>query len=227
MAKSRTKSIHLSERTHRAMVDAARDVGVDLGVYADNAVGYFAERGLNPCFDAASLATHELARASAQAAGLSLGEYQDAALRHYAANGLTPATERLGGRTGTGAVVSEVRKLGDRLFGFMQERERQLLQVLGGQERRHDERQADQEQNLWRLALETLARVQAESMMTRQLVEQHVVAPASAQPLAGINAYHEARIASAVLALQELLDAREQAALPEPTPTTYSAKAKT
>ncbi|TGE21006.1 BfmA/BtgA family mobilization protein [Hymenobacter metallicola] len=70
---------------------------------------------------------HRKAEAAAAAVGASLGEYASAAVEYFATRGLDPReTEAREGQL----IMQQIKKLGDRVFGFMQEQERTLLTAM-------------------------------------------------------------------------------------------------
>ncbi|UYZ61311.1 BfmA/BtgA family mobilization protein [Hymenobacter latericus] len=67
------------------------------------------------------------ADAAAAEVGASLGTYTSAAVEYFATRGLDPrATEAREGQL----IMQQIKKLGDRVFGFMQEQERTLLTAM-------------------------------------------------------------------------------------------------
>jgi hypothetical protein len=70
---------------------------------------------------------HRKAEAAAKEVGASLGEYASAAVDYFAHRGLDPReTEAREGQL----IMQQVKKLGDRIFGFLQEQERTLLTAM-------------------------------------------------------------------------------------------------
>lgn len=68
--------------------------------------------------------THRKGEASAISLGTSLGVYASAAVEYFATRGLDPReTEAREGQL----IMQQIKKLGDRVFGFLQEQERSLL----------------------------------------------------------------------------------------------------
>lgn len=68
--------------------------------------------------------THRKGEAAAIGVGTTLGIYASAAIEYFATRGLDPReTEAREGQL----IMQQVKRLGDRLFGFMQEQERGLL----------------------------------------------------------------------------------------------------
>lgn len=68
--------------------------------------------------------THRKGEAAAIGMGTSLGIYASAAVEYFAARGLDPReTEAREGQL----IMQQIKKLGDRVFGFLQEQERGLL----------------------------------------------------------------------------------------------------
>jgi hypothetical protein len=71
--------------------------------------------------------THALLSTEAKRLGLTAGEYLDAAVRYFGTRGLNPVeTEAREGAL----IMQEVKRLGDRVFSYMQEQERGLLAVM-------------------------------------------------------------------------------------------------
>lgn len=67
------------------------------------------------------------AEAAAAEVGASMGAYASAAVEYFATRGLDPrATEAREGQL----IMQQIKKLGDRVFGFMQEQERTLLTAM-------------------------------------------------------------------------------------------------
>ena len=71
--------------------------------------------------------THQRAVKAAAECGLKIGEYSAAAIDFFAERGLNPKLEST---RQTEVIVAEIRKLGHRLFGFLQEQERGVLGPL-------------------------------------------------------------------------------------------------
>ena len=70
---------------------------------------------------------HRKAEAAAAEVGASLGVYTSAAVEYLATRGLDPReTEAREGQL----IMQQIKKLGDRVFGFMQEQERTLLTAM-------------------------------------------------------------------------------------------------
>ena len=70
---------------------------------------------------------HRKAEAAAAEVGASLGVYTSAAVEYFATRGLDPReTEAREGQL----IMQQIKKLGDRVFGFMQEQERTLLTAM-------------------------------------------------------------------------------------------------
>jgi hypothetical protein len=70
---------------------------------------------------------HRKAEAAAAEVGTSLGVYASAAVEYFATRGLDPReTEAREGQL----IMQQIKKLGDRVFGFMQEQERTLLTAM-------------------------------------------------------------------------------------------------
>ncbi|GAA4389533.1 BfmA/BtgA family mobilization protein [Hymenobacter koreensis] len=70
---------------------------------------------------------HRKAEAAAAEVGTSLGVYASAAVEYFAARGLDPReTDAREGQL----IMQQIKKLGDRVFGFMQEQERTLLTAM-------------------------------------------------------------------------------------------------
>ena len=70
------------------------------------------------------LNSHKRANEAAAKLGLGLGEFCSAAIDYFAERGLDPTAEM---SRPTEVMVAEIRKLGHRLFGFLQEQERGVL----------------------------------------------------------------------------------------------------
>lgn len=86
MSKRPTKHVLIQAPTHRQAVKVSGDLDCSLSEYADAAVAYFAERGLDP-------------RATRAREGVQ--------------------------------IIDEIRKMGDRIFSFLQVQERGLLLPMG------------------------------------------------------------------------------------------------
>jgi len=71
--------------------------------------------------------SHREAVEAAKANKLSVGRFCVAAMHYFAQRGLNPVTEHT---RQTEVLVSEIRKVGNRLFGFLQEQERGLFMPL-------------------------------------------------------------------------------------------------
>ena len=70
---------------------------------------------------------HRKAEAAAAEVGASLGVYASAAVEYFATRGLDPReTEAREGQL----IMQQIKKLGDRVFGFMQEQEHTLLTAM-------------------------------------------------------------------------------------------------
>ncbi|MBC6992162.1 BfmA/BtgA family mobilization protein [Hymenobacter sp. BT491] len=70
---------------------------------------------------------HRKAEAAATEVGTSLGVYTSAAVEYFATRGLDPReTEAREGQL----IMQQIKKLGDRVFGFLQEQERTLLTAM-------------------------------------------------------------------------------------------------
>ncbi|MCC3154731.1 BfmA/BtgA family mobilization protein [Hymenobacter sp. BT770] len=70
---------------------------------------------------------HRKAEAAATEVGTSLGVYASAAVEYFATRGLDPReTEAREGQL----IMQQIKKLGDRVFGFLQEQERTLLTAM-------------------------------------------------------------------------------------------------
>jgi hypothetical protein len=68
--------------------------------------------------------THRKGEAAASGMGTTLGIYASAAVEYFAVRGLDPReTEAREGQL----IMQQIKKLGDRVFGFLQEQERSLL----------------------------------------------------------------------------------------------------
>ena len=68
--------------------------------------------------------THRKGEAAASGVGTTLGIYASAAVEYFAVRGLDPReTEAREGQL----IMQQIKKLGDRVFGFLQEQERSLL----------------------------------------------------------------------------------------------------
>lgn len=93
--------------------------------------------------------THKKATAAAAELDVPLQEYADAAVAYFAERGLNPLADRV--REGM-LILTQLQKLGDRVFGFMQEQER----------------------TLWMTMFETQARTMLEAGVARRLMEQQI-----------------------------------------------------
>jgi signal recognition particle GTPase len=91
--------------------------------------------------------THKKASAAAAELDVPLQEYADAAVAYFAERGLNPLSDRV--REGV-QILTQLQKMGDRVFGFMQEQER----------------------TLWMTMFETQVRALLEASVTRRLTEQ-------------------------------------------------------
>lgn len=112
--------------------------------------------------------------------GVTRTEYADAAIRYFAERGLNPSEAQA--REGQ-LIMAEVKRLGDRVFSYLQEQERGiLLEMLRFQLRQ----QAVQEQTL--------------------RVVENLLAPEGGELLQKIQHKNQARIAEAVAAGMAALD---------------------
>lgn len=74
--------------------------------------------------------THRKGEAAANSMGTTLGIYASAAVEYFAVRGLDPReTEAREGQL----IMQQIKKLGDRVFGFLQEQERGLLTGMLGE----------------------------------------------------------------------------------------------
>ncbi|QKG55022.1 hypothetical protein [Hymenobacter sp. BRD67] len=112
--------------------------------------------------------------------GLTRTEYADAAIRYFAERGLNPVEARA--REGQ-LIMAEIKRLGDRVFSYLQEQERGLLLEMVRSQLRQ---QAVQEQAL--------------------RVVENLLAPEGGEALQRIQQKNRARIAEAVAAGLAALD---------------------
>lgn len=125
---------------------------------------------------------HRLVGAEASRLGITRTEYADAAIRYFAERGLNPVESQA--REGQ-LIMAEVKRLGDRVFSYLQEQERGLLlEMLRFQLRQ----QAVQEQTL--------------------RVVENLLAPEGGEALHKIQQKNQARIAEAVAAGAAALDSK-------------------
>ncbi|AIZ65423.1 hypothetical protein PK28_17300 (plasmid) [Hymenobacter sp. DG25B] len=123
---------------------------------------------------------HRLVGAESARLGLTRTEYADAAIRYFGERGLNPVESQA--REGQ-LIMAEVKRLGDRVFSYLQEQERGvLLEMLRFQLRQ----QAVQEQTL--------------------RVVENLLAPEGGEALHKIQQKNQARIAEAVAAGLAALD---------------------
>lgn len=124
--------------------------------------------------------THRMVGAESARLGVTRTEYADAAIRYFAERGLNPVESQA--REGQ-LIMAEVKRLGDRVFSYLQEQERGLLlEMLRFQLRQ----QAVQEQTL--------------------RVVENLLAPGGGEALHKIQQKNQARIAEAVAAGVAALD---------------------
>ncbi|MBO0360447.1 hypothetical protein J0X19_20970 [Hymenobacter sp. BT186] len=124
--------------------------------------------------------THRMVGAESARLGVTRTEYADAAIRYFAERGLNPVESQA--REGQ-LIMAEVKRLGDRVFSYLQEQERGLLlEMLRFQLRQ----QAVQEQTL--------------------RVVENLLAPEGGESLHKIQQKNQARIAEAVAAGVAALD---------------------
>ena len=124
--------------------------------------------------------THRMVGAESARLGVTRTEYADAAIRYFAERGLNPVESKA--REGQ-LIMAEVKRLGDRVFSYLQEQERGLLlEMLRFQLRQ----QAVQEQTL--------------------RVVENLLAPEGGESLHKIQQKNQARIAEAVAAGVAALD---------------------
>ncbi|MBA9079136.1 MULTISPECIES: BfmA/BtgA family mobilization protein [Rufibacter] len=71
--------------------------------------------------------THHLLAKEAKRLGLSAIDYLDAAVNYFGTRGLNPV--EIEAREGA-LIMQDIKRLGDRIFGYMQEQERGLLSVM-------------------------------------------------------------------------------------------------
>ncbi|GAB3843046.1 hypothetical protein [Hymenobacter jeollabukensis] len=123
---------------------------------------------------------HRLVGAEAARLGITRTEYADAAIRYFAERGLNPVESQA--REGQ-LIMAEVKRLGDRVFAYLQEQERGiLLEMLRFQLRQ----QAVQDQTL--------------------RVVENLLAPEGGEALRKIQQKNQTRIAEAVAAGLAALD---------------------
>lgn len=122
---------------------------------------------------------HRLVGAEAARLGLTRTEYADAAIRYFAERSLNPVEAQA--REGQ-LIMAEVRRLGDRVFSYLQEQERGLLLELVRSQLRQ---QAVQEQTL-RVVENLLALEGGEGLRKIQEKNQARIAEALAAGLAAL-----------------------------------------
>ena len=125
---------------------------------------------------------HRQVGAEASRLGLTRTEYADAAIRYFAERGLNPVEAQA--REGQ-LIMAEVKRLGDRVFAYLQEQERGLLLEMVRSQLRQ---QAVQEQTL--------------------RVVENLLAPQAGEELRKIRQLNQARIAEATAAGEAALGVR-------------------
>jgi hypothetical protein len=123
---------------------------------------------------------HRLVGAEAARLGLTRTEYADAAIRYFAERGLNPVEAQA--REGQ-LIMAEVKRLGDRVFAYLQEQERGILLELV---RSQLHQQAVQEQTL-RVVENLLAPAGGEVLHKIQQKNQQRIAEATAAGLAALD----------------------------------------
>ncbi|MBT2559260.1 hypothetical protein J7E24_15840 [Hymenobacter sp. ISL-91] len=123
---------------------------------------------------------HRLVGAEAARLGLTRTEYADAAIRYFAERSLNPVEAQA--REGQ-LIMAEVKRLGDRVFSYLQEQERGvLLEML----RFQLQQQAVQQQTL-RVVENLLAPEGGEALHKIQQKNQERIAEATAAGLAALD----------------------------------------
>ncbi|MFD2719843.1 hypothetical protein ACFST9_14025 [Hymenobacter monticola] len=123
---------------------------------------------------------HRLVGAESARLGLTRTEYADAAIRYFAERSLNPVEAQA--REGQ-LIMAEVKRLGDRVFSYLQEQERGLLLEMVRSQLRQ---QAVQEQTL-RVVENLLAPEGGEPLHKIQRKNQERIAEATAAGLAALN----------------------------------------
>jgi hypothetical protein len=123
---------------------------------------------------------HRQVGAESARLGLTRTEYADAAIRYFAERGLNPVAAQA--REGQ-LIMAEVKRLGDRVFSYLQEQERGLLLELVRAQLRQ---QAVQEQTL-RVVENLLAPEGGEMLLKIQQKNQARIAEATAAGLAALD----------------------------------------
>jgi hypothetical protein len=124
--------------------------------------------------------THRLVGAEAARLGLTRTEYADAAIRYFAERSLNPVEAQA--REGQ-LIMAEVKRLGDRVFSYLQEQERGLLLEMVRSQLRQ---QAVQEQTL-RVVENLLAPEGGEVLHKIQQKNQERITQATAAGLAALD----------------------------------------
>ncbi|GAC1371362.1 MAG: hypothetical protein NVS3B25_17750 [Hymenobacter sp.] len=123
---------------------------------------------------------HRLVGAESARLGMTRTEYADAAIRYFAERSLNPVEAQA--REGQ-LIMAEVKRLGDRVFSYLQEQERGLLLELVRSQLRQ---QAVQEQTL-RVVENLLAPEGGEALHKIQRKNQERIAEATAAGLAALD----------------------------------------
>ncbi|MCB2380239.1 hypothetical protein LGH70_21790 [Hymenobacter sp. BT635] len=123
---------------------------------------------------------HRLVGAESARLGLTRTEYADAAIRYFAERSLNPVEAQA--REGQ-LIMAEVKRLGDRVFSYLQEQERGLLLEMVRSQLRQ---QAVQEQTL-RVVENLLAPEGGEALLKIQRKNQERIAEATAAGLAALD----------------------------------------
>ena len=123
---------------------------------------------------------HRLVKAESARLGLTRTEYADAAIRYFAERSLNPVEAQA--REGQ-LIMAEVKRLGDRVFSYLQEQERGLLLEMVRSQLRQ---QVVQEQTL-RVVENLLAPEGGEALHKIQRKNQERIAEATAAGMAALN----------------------------------------
>ncbi|GAA3932146.1 hypothetical protein [Hymenobacter algoricola] len=123
---------------------------------------------------------HRQVGAESSRLGLTRTEYADAAIRYFAERGLNPVEAQA--REGQ-LIMAEIKRLGDRVFSYLQEQERGLLLEMVRSQLRQ---QAVQEQTL-RVVENLLAPEGGEALHKIQQRNQARIAEATAAGLAAMD----------------------------------------
>jgi len=123
---------------------------------------------------------HRMVGAESARLGITRTEYTDAAIRYFAERSLNPVEAQA--REGQ-LIMAEVKRLGDRVFSYLQEQERGLLLEMVRSQLRQ---QAVQEQTL-RVVENLLAPEGGEALRKIQQKNQERIAEATAAGLAALD----------------------------------------